>query len=310
MTTTPFRPHGIIPPLVTPLLSAEELDVPALHRIVSHVIDGGVDGIFLMGTTGEGPLLCEQLKVSLIEAGSEAVAGRVPLLIGITHTSLVEAVSLAEAAYHAGATAVVAAAPYYLPASQLEIRSYFEQLADASPLPVLLYDMPGCVKTVLEPKTIAALSEHPNVIGLKDSTGDVDHFRAVRAALPDPDAFPVLIGPERLMVELRRAGAVGAVSAGANVFPRQFAKLNAAIESGDTETADRLQAWVREAGAAFYELSPHPSRVIVGTKTALHLRGLCEPICSPGILPLDEAAMTTAKHRLDRLVGEAVGVTE
>src|SRR5262245_8280733 len=128
MSQLPAPLRGIIPPMVTPLTDRDALDVPGLERMIRHLLDGGVHGLFLLGTTGEGPSLSHRLRRELIERASKIVNGRVPLLAGITDTSFVESVNLARAAGEAGADAVVLAPPYYMPEGQPELREHLEHI--------------------------------------------------------------------------------------------------------------------------------------------------------------------------------------
>ena len=178
------RFSGIIPPVVTPLIKPDQLDLEAVGRIIEHLIGGGVNGLFVLGTTGEGPSLTYQIRYEMIERACEEAGGRVPVLAGVTDTSLAESIHLAEHAAASGAAAIVAAAPYYFATDQVGVTDWFRQLADASPVPLILYNMPGCVGIHLEVATVVDLSEHSNVVGVKDSSGNLDHFRkTVRSVL-------------------------------------------------------------------------------------------------------------------------------
>ncbi|HET6424633.1 MAG TPA: dihydrodipicolinate synthase family protein, partial [Planctomycetaceae bacterium] len=143
MTTNKLR--GIVPPVVTPLRSQTELDLPGLARLVDHLVDGGVAGLFILGTTGEGPAIPVKLRYELVEQTAKALQGRRPLLVGVSDTSLEESVQLAHHAAKCGAYAVVATPTYYFPRLERDHVRYFQLLADRSPLPVFVYNMPACV---------------------------------------------------------------------------------------------------------------------------------------------------------------------
>ncbi len=168
MKTPPLT--GIIPPLITPLHSRDALDVAGLERLVEHVLAGGVHGLFVLGTTGEAPSLSYRLRRELIERVCRQVAGRVPVLVGITDTAFVEAVHLAQFAAEAGAQALVLAPPYYFPNSQPELLEYVQHLAPELPLPLFLYNMPTHTKTIFDVETVRCAMEIPNIVGLKDSS--------------------------------------------------------------------------------------------------------------------------------------------
>lgn len=149
---TPLR--GIIPPLVTPLTDQDQIDVPGTERLLDHVVRGGVHGIFVLGTTGEGTSLSPQVRSRFVEIVCDIVKDRVPVLVGITETSMTSAIDLAEQSYGAGASAVVTAAPYYLPMTQSDLLGYMEELAERVPLPMMIYNMPSCTKTAFDVKTV------------------------------------------------------------------------------------------------------------------------------------------------------------
>eukprot|EP01031_Cornospumella_fuschlensis_P053425 gene53425-65254_t len=138
--------RGIIPPLVTPLSDRDTLDVPGLERLIEHLITGGVSGLFILGTTGEGPSLSYRLRRELIERSCKLAGDRVPVLVGITDTSFTETVALARYSEERGASAVVTSAPYYFPAAPPEMQEYIQHLVAEMPLPLFLYNMPGLTK--------------------------------------------------------------------------------------------------------------------------------------------------------------------
>src|SRR5206468_10334956 len=158
---------GIVPPLVTPLSDRDTLDVGGVERLMEHVIAGGVSGVFVLGTTGEGPSLSYRLRREVIDRACKVVRGRVRVLVGVTDTSAVEAVALARHAADAGADAVVLAPPYYLIASQAELLEYLQRLTPQLALPVYLYNMPSLTKVSFEQDTVRRALELPKVIGLK-----------------------------------------------------------------------------------------------------------------------------------------------
>ena len=142
--------------MVTPLRGRDELDLAGLERLIEHILSGGVDGLFILGTTGEGPSLSYHLRRELIERACRLVRARVPVLVGITDTAFVESLNLARAAADAGADALVAAPPYYLPGGQPEAREYLAHLVPELPLPLFLYNMPSHTKLAFGPRVIGS----------------------------------------------------------------------------------------------------------------------------------------------------------
>jgi dihydrodipicolinate synthase/N-acetylneuraminate lyase len=267
--------RGIIPPLVTPLLSPDALDHRGLETVVERVIAGGVHGIFILGTTGEGPSLSYALRREMTERVTKQANGRVPVLVAVTDTSYTETLRLTEFVAESGADAVVLAPPYYFPTSQSELLRLVEGMAEESPLPLFLYNMPGLTKVQYEPETVAIAAEMPNVYGLKDSSGDLAYLeRAIAAARAKPE-FTVLLGPEELLVEGMALGVHGGVHGGANLFPRLFVELYEACVAGCEDEVRRLRQLVLELGSVIYG-GEEPFRYIRGLKCALAVMGLCE----------------------------------
>ena len=272
------RYSGIVPPLVTPLRDADSgpdrLDRDGLDRLIDHVVAGGVHGLFVLGTTGEGPSLSHELQREVVRGACETVAGRVPVLVGVTDTCAAESLALAAYAAACGADAVVLAPPYYFPAGQTELRRYVERLVPRMPLPTMLYNMPSLTKVAFETDTLDALTQLDQVVGVKDSGGDLAYFeRLVGLKQTRPD-WSVLIGPEHLLAEALRTGGDGGVHGGANVFPKLFTRLYDAVNAGDDAAVTRLQEQVAKLGA-IYEVGKYASRHIKATKSALSLRGIC-----------------------------------
>ena len=146
--------RGIIPPMITPLNGNDELDYEGTERLTEHILAGGVHALFLLGTTGEAQSLTYRLRYEFVERVCKLVDGRVPVLVGVTDTSLDESVKLATHAANCGAVGVVAAPPYYFAPAQQELIEYYTALADKLPLPLYLYNMPSHVKVFLEPQTV------------------------------------------------------------------------------------------------------------------------------------------------------------
>lgn len=265
---------GIVPPLVTPLADRDSLDLAGLARLVESQVAANVDGVFILGTTGEGPSLSDRLRREIISETSRLVAGRVPIYVGITDTSLIDAVNLAKFAQENSAKAVVAAPPFYFPAGQTELRHWFTELADALPIPLLLYNMPSCVRIVIEHETLSSLIDHDNIVGLKDSSGDLEYFADAVQLSKKRENWPVLMGPEALLIDAIRLGGVGGVTGGANLCPRLFTNLFAAISAGNEEEIGRLQEIVVEL-QELYAFGKYGSSYLKGLKCAMGLAEIC-----------------------------------
>lgn len=266
---------GIIPPLVTPLLGRDELDHVGLEKLIEHVINGGVHGIFILGTTGEAPSLSYRLRRELIDCVTAMVAKRIPILVGITDTSFIESIQLAEHAASAGVDAAVLSTPYYFPAGQTELTGYVENLVSALPLPLVLYNMPSMTKDWFELETLEKLSAISQIIGLKDSSGDLGYFEKVLKLKQFRPDWSFLIGPEAKLPEAMRLGANGGISGGANIFPRLFVQCYDACINGDTVQVSQLLRSINEL-QQIYEIGKYASRHIKATKCCLSLLGICD----------------------------------
>lgn len=266
--------EGIIPPLVTPLRDRDTLDLDGLERLVEHVIGGGVSGLFILGTTGEAPSLSYRLRRQLIVRVCAQVRDRVPVFTGITDTSFVESVSLAQHAADAGADALVLALPYYFPAGQTELLEYISHLLPELPLPLMLYNMPTLTKIWFEPETLRKLASHPEILGVKDSSGDIPYFGKLlelRAERPDWRFF---MGPEHLLVEAVQMGGNGGVNGGANLYPRLFVDAFKAAQVNDSEVVLRCKRRI-DLLQKIYEIGKYASRHIKATKCGLSIAGIC-----------------------------------
>lgn len=272
MTTTYT---GIIPPLVTPLTGRDTLDVAGLERLIEHVIAGGVSGLFILGTTGEGPSLSYRLRRELIERTCALVRHRVRVLVGITDTAFVESVNVARWSADAGADAVVLAPPYYLPEGQPELLEYLGCLVPELPLPLFLYNMPSLTKVQYELETLRRAMDNPHIIGLKDSSGNMTYFHRAIGLLKHRPDWSLLVGPEELLADAVFAGGHGGVNGGANVFPRLYVDLYEAACAGNIAKVREMHALVMRVGE-LYCVGRHSSAIIKGIKCALSVLEICD----------------------------------
>lgn len=267
--------QGIIPPMVTPLKGEDQIDVDGTIRLVEHMIAGGVHALFLLGTTGEAQSLSYECRYEFIKLVSKQVAGRVPLLVGVTDTSVGESLKMAKVAKECGAVGVVAAAPYYFAPSQQELIEYYTALADQLCLPLYLYNMPSHVKVFLEAKTVVELAKHPNIIGLKDSSANMTYFQTLTYLLRDQPDFALYVGPEELTGECVLMGADGGVNGGANIFPELYVAQYNAAQRHDVEEVRRLQQQIMAISTRLYSVGKYGSSYLKGVKCALSVLGIC-----------------------------------
>lgn len=268
--------HGIIPPMVTPLAGRDRLDEAGLGNLIEHILGGGVHGLFLLGTTGEGPALGYDLRKDLIQAACLQVARRVPILVGITDTSVVQALEMARCAAENGADAVVLAPPYYFPNSQPELLEFLECLAPELPLPLFLYNMPTHTKTVFEIDTVRRLMEVENIAGFKDSSGNMVYYHQLIQLLPRRPDWTLLMGPEELLGESVLLGGHGGVCGGANLCPRLYVELYEAACSGDVARVAEMHAKVMRISSSLYRVGNQGSAFLKGLKCALSQLAICD----------------------------------
>lgn len=300
--TKPVLPaplRGIVPPMVTPLAGRDRLDVPGLERLIERMIAGGVHALFPLGTTGESTCLSNRLRCELLERTCQLVAGRIPVLVGVTDTWPEGSVQLARFAAGIGATGVVVSVPYYLPPDQEDLISYVRYVAAEQPLPVFLYNIPVLTKTGYEVETVRRLADIDRVVGLKDSSGDLGYLEQVVKRVQRKD-WTVLVGTEALLPDAIALGAHGCVGGGANLDPKLFVSLYEAAVRGDRAA---IQAHLKRAmllDQIYRQGSGIPS-IIRGLKCALSCAGVCsglmaEPFRSAN--PLEQQAIRSVVEQL------------
>ncbi len=302
--------RGIIPPMATLLLDDTQLDLAGTSKLINHLLEGGVHGIFILGTTGECTNISYKLRRKLISFTCKEVNEKVPVLVGVTDTSFNESLRLAGVARDAGADAVVAAPPYYYGLGEKEIVTYFQKLADELPLPLYLYNMPSHTKTMLQQDTVLTLSRHSNILGLKDSSGQAVYFNAMVYAFRDNPEFTLLVGPEEMLASSVLMGGHGGVSGGANMFPKLYVDLFHAAEKGDLSEVARLQAMVMEISAEIYSLGSYGSSFLKGLKASMNLLGYGNGYLAFPLTPFEEAQFREIKEKLPRLGAYSYGRTK
>lgn len=301
-TTTYF---GVIPPVVTPLTADGELDRASLERVVGHLLDGGVSGLFALGSSGETAYLTPGQQDEVIKVITSAAAGQVPVLVGAIETTTNRAVERARAAAALGADAVVATAPFYTRTHATEIDRHFRDIAAAVDLPLLAYDVPVCVHTKLDPELLLPLAADGVLAGVKDSSGDDGSFRRLAIAARDLPGFSVLTGHELVVDAMMLGGADGSVPGLGNVDPHGYVRLHEAAVRGDwaaaTAEQDRLVGLFEIVTAAAPGTSSATAAGLGAFKTALMLRGvIATNVMSPPMRRLDAAETVKIAAYLDR----------
>ncbi|WUT00035.1 dihydrodipicolinate synthase family protein [Streptomyces sp. NBC_00708] len=305
MTARTPRYTGVIPPVVTPLTADGELDLPSLERVVGHLIDGGVTGLFALGSSGETAYLTPGQQDRVIEAVTAAAGGQVPVLVGAIETTTNRAIERARRAAELGADAVVVTAPFYTRTDGTEIDRHFRDVAAALDLPVLAYDVPVCVHSKLDPELLLPLAADGVLAGVKDSSGDDGSFRRLVIGARELPEFSVLTGHELVVDAMMLGGADGSVPGLGNVDPHGYVRLHEAATRGDWAAAraeqDRLVALFDIIRAARPGTASATAAGLGAFKTALMLRGVITTnVMSPPMRRLDAEETAVVAACLER----------
>ncbi|WP_199614069.1 4-hydroxy-tetrahydrodipicolinate synthase [Paenibacillus alkalitolerans] len=285
------RVEGVIPVLITPFTEKHELNEPVVRRFVNRFIDAGVDGLFCLGTNGEFFSLTMEEKIHIVEIVVDETKGRVPVYAGTGGIGTKEVANLSEKMEAAGADALSIITPYFLPLTQHELINHYRSVASWTSLPIVLYNFPARTGLHLEPKTVAALSDISNIVGIKDSSGNFDMIlQYIHATGPD---FSVLAGSDSLLLWTLMAGGKGGVSGSANVVPELITAIYSHWRNGELGAAKEAQSLLRPLSEA-YKQATLPSVF----KEAMNLMGLQAGPCRPPIAPPDPSLKETLRNLL------------
>ena len=268
--------NGIITAMATPLTEEGPVNVEGVNQLVNHLINGGVSGLFVLGTNGEFYSLSKEQKLSLAKAAVDAADGRVPVYAGVGGINTEEVISLAKEMKPIGVTALSVITPFLIQLTQDELIEHYEKVADSSPLPVLMYNIPANTKLNLEPVTVAKLAKHPNIVGIKDSSGDLDQMEEYLNVTKDED-FSVLVGADSRILKALQLGATGAVAATSNVLTKTDVGIYNAFLADDLDKAEELQKSIDD-----YRMVTKLGSVPSVLKASLNLINIpVGPTCSP-----------------------------
>ena len=285
---------GVITALITPFRDGK-VDEAAFRLLLERQIEGGVDGVVPVGTTGESATVSADEHKRIVELCVEIAAGRVRVIAGAGASATDKAIDLVRHAKTVGADGALVVTPYYNRPSQAGMAAHFEAIAEAVQLPVLLYNVPGRTGVDLANETVARLAAHPNVVGIKDATGDLGRVSWMRANIVDRQ-FDLISGDDPSYLGYHAHGGVGVISVTSNVAPEAMVALHEASAAGDYATArdwqDRLIGLHK---GLFLDNSPSPA------KYALARRGLCSEAVRLPLAPTADAV----KPAIDRAMAEA-----
>ncbi len=230
-----FSLRGILPAMLTPLNSDESINTEGIAELTEHVLNGGVHGLFVLGTHGEAYGLTVEEREAVTAGYVEAAAGRVPVFAGVGGVTTRASLANLRAAENGGADGVSVITPSFISPGQEELYAHFRAIAEATQLPVLLYNLPSRTHLNIEPATLVRLAEIDNIVGVKDSSGDLTN--TMEYLRLTPDYFAVMNGSDALICAGLSAGACGAVAATANVVPGLVVRIYERFEAGDPEGA-------------------------------------------------------------------------
>lgn len=277
--------QGVVVPMVSPFTADGRIDEPSVKNVVDYLAHAGVAGIFPLGTTGESTSIHPDDKRTLIELTVRHTAKRSMVYAGISSNCLRESVELSHFAKRAGVDAVVAHPPSYFPLSDREIETYLFKLADASALPLVLYNIPQTTKLNIPIDSVLKLAKHPNVVALKDSSPDRERIESVVKQCGGRGGFPVLLGNSSLFTPGLKAGGVGIIPSGAHLVGPEYQALFEAAMNDDWARVDQLQAQT-DAACSAYLKGNSIAQGLAALKAILHQRGICTRHVLPPLIEL------------------------
>lgn len=275
---------GIIPPVVTPLKENEDLDLPRLKWFIDHLLDKGVHGIFVLGTNSEFYAFSEDEKQQIFSTAVEHVNGRAPVHAGTGAETTREVIRLTQMAEKEGVNGVSVISPYFIKPSQQELYDHFRRVAESTSLPVILYNNPAtCGGVNIHVDTVSRLAEIPNIVAIKDSSGDLQNV--IELIRNVPSSFSVMMGRDTLIYHAMISGAKGAVPATGNIAPELVVRIYESIQRGDYEDAFEAQRLLHSVRMSL-TLCTAPG----GVKAALDMLNMSMGPCRAPVAGLTEEA--------------------
>jgi 4-hydroxy-tetrahydrodipicolinate synthase len=292
---TARRLSGVVPPVCTPFTADLEVDVASLERLTGFLLDGGVDGLFVLGSSSEVAFLTDRQRDLVLKTVTGRAGGRVPVIAGVMDMTTPRVLEHVAAADGGGCDAIVSTAPFYTRTHPAEIERHFRLIAEHTGLPLYAYDLPVSVHSKLDGPMLLRLAAEGVLAGVKDSSGDESGLRNLIIDRNDARlVFSVLTGSEVTVDAAVLMGADGVVPGLGNVDPAGYARLYRDCRAGDWTAAraeqERLARLMRIAGVASPDRMGRGSAALGAFKTALHLLGVIDcPLTAPPQIPLDEA---------------------
>jgi 4-hydroxy-tetrahydrodipicolinate synthase len=291
--TKKFRGTGVA--IVTPFKNDSSIDFAALGRVVNHVINGGVNYLVVMGTTGESSTLTKDEKKAIISYVVEVTDSRVPLIIGIGGNSTQEVINTVRHSNLTGIDGILSVAPYYNKPSQRGLFQHFKAISTCSPVPVILYNVPGRTCCNISSDTCIELAnECENIVGIKEASGDIAQI--MRIIKNKPDNFSVISGDDMMTVPIIASGGVGVISVLANAFPSATSELVTSSLKNNCKSARELQLrYLEIIELLFVDGNP------AGVKAMLNIMNLCQNILRLPLVPVNRATYTRIQKAIEEV---------
>ena len=286
--------QGMATAMVTPMDARRDIDYEAMGRFIDWQIDSGINALVVMGTTGENATIEPEDQTEVIRFTVERTAGRIPVIAGTGTNNTEHVLRNTREACRVGADAVLVVTPYYNKATQNGLIRHFYTVADASTVPVIVYNVPGRTGVNIQPKTLAALAEHPNIAAIKEASGNMAQM--VEMAALCGDKIDIYSGEDALTVPMMAMGAKGTISVLSNVVPRESVAMTDACLAGDYRTAAAWQCKLLPLiNALFSEVNPIPA------KAAAAAMGFGEDVLRLPLTPMEEAARCKLYEEMRKL---------
>ncbi len=293
-----IRIEGIFSPTITPLDEKERIDETAFVKQLNRLIDNGVHGIYLLGSSGEFTTLTNRERERAMDIATKTIAGRVPVICCVMDTSTQRVIQNIETAQQFDIDAVATTPGYYYPSTDdADIIQFYHAIAASTELPVLIYNIPSTAKTAIKPNIVAQLADEcNNIVGMKDSSGDWINCLNLLTLLGERDDFAIMIGSHFIIGAAVLFGADGGVVSISNVAPREAVALYNAAKARDIDEVHRLQKWLLKLSKLYTY-----GQGVSGMKACLEIMGICKAYTTGPLLPLDAAAKIELKELLTEL---------
>ena len=285
---------GMATAIVTPMRNDGSVDFEAMGRFIDFQIENGINALVVMGTTGENATLEPEEQKEIIAFTVKRTAGRVPVIAGTGTNNTAHVLENTKNACEVGVDGILVVTPYYNKATQAGLIKHFTMIADASTVPVILYNVPGRTGCALTPKTIAALAEHPNIVGLKEATGNMAQMVEIMHLCGDK--IDVYSGEDALTVPMMAMGGSGTISVLSNVMPAETVAMTDACKAGDFKTAAAMQCrFLPLINALFSQVNPIP------VKAAVAALGFGDDALRMPLTPMEEPFRTAMFEEMRKL---------